>query len=328
MSETGHAPATTGMAAKVLTRLADAAGPLALKELAKGLPPRAMPKGTPKAEKDRVVFDELRAILDPEVAAGRVYAYPSGAKGETRYWVKDEQPALEAVALAWDGDPLPVAKLAGELKKRLTKPDAGFAETVVRGLIDSGRLHQHPPKGKSGDRYSPVPPPPPPHPLALPANAKKLDKLAADCEKLMGSVRVSAADVLAALAAKLGVAVPLTTAATHTHTTHIHKTRDEYEVKPFVAPPPPPPARSVAGELEQLILDGIGRAPVVSLADLRAKMPAHHRGSIFDETVLKMHDDELVVVRQDARPGAMSDDEQAGFVRDGDTLFTTISRRS
>ena len=101
-------------------------------------------------------------------------------------------------------------------------------------------------------------------------------------------------------------------------------TTSEATLTPTVAEPPQTPR----AELDEVILKALGHAPVLSLAELRASMPAEYRGSAFDETVLRLADEQQVILSQDAVSAHFSDAEKAEFVRDGEALFTTIAKWS
>src|SRR5262249_2830183 len=85
-------------------------------------------------------------------------------------------------------------------------------------------------------------------------------------------------------------------------------------------PTPPQP-------IEQAILAALSREAGLSLADLRRQMSPEQRGREFDEAVLRLDDQQRVILHRDADPMRFSEAERAELVRDGSALFTTITKR-
>ena len=88
------------------------------------------------------------------------------------------------------------------------------------------------------------------------------------------------------------------------------------------------PIQPPRAELEELILKALAHAPVHSLAELRASMPTEYRGHAFDEAVLRLADEQQVILSQDAVPDQFSDAERAEYVGDGAAIFTTVAKWS
>ena len=202
-----------------------------------------------------------------------------------------------------------------KLKSEVKGVEAAFVESVIRELIGQDKLFEHPAKtARGGSLIGATPPPPPPPPLAQPKHAKALNKLVADCQKLLAASKVSVEELLQTVQTHLRpspAAEPNAVIAEPTTT------------QPAVEVPKPPRA-----ELDEVILKALDNAPVLSLAELRANMPAEYRGSAFDETVLRLADEQQAILSQDAIPARFSAAEKAEYVRDGEALFTTIAKWS
>lgn len=300
----------------VRDKLAGAAAPLKFADVKKGFkkPPRV----------SAAVFDaNIREVLVGEERAGRAFVSPSGPKGVERFWSRDEKHALREAALEAAETPRPLADLGKRLKP-VSGADAAFLDGLLRDLIAEDRLFEYPPAGKAKaakPRFgttAPPPPPPPPHPLEVGKNKAAFAKLVEAARKLSQTSGVSAADLLARLGAVLGdedVGEPATPG----------------EVPPATAPPLPaeqPRSDGASRDLGELILEAIGRSPVVSLADLRKRMPPGDQGRAFDAAVLRLDDQRRIILHQDANPLRYSETERAEFVADGNSLFTSVSRRA
>lgn len=269
----------------VREKLLHAAAPLKLADVAKGLP-------KPRKVKANAFREQLRDAVEDEVRLGNAFRYPSGKNGEPRYWSRDERRLLREKVVELAGTPLERSKLTRALGKGLDGP---FVEGVLRELIAEARLFEHPPKTKKGKaRFGSSPPPPPLPALATKPHKAKVEKLAADCRKLLAAAGVEVEELLRTLRVHIG---------------------DETRPPPAVETP------------DELILKAVGTAPVVSLADLRREMPREFRGPAFDDAVLRLADQRRVVVSQDADPLSFSDAERAELVRDGEALYTTIASR-
>lgn len=306
--------AATALADHIRAKLAGATAPLKFADVKKGLkkPPKVSP----------AVFDAtIREVLVGEERAGRAFAYPSGPKGAERYWGRDEKHALREAALEAAETPLTLADLAKRVKP-VCSADAAFVDGLLRELISEDRLFEHPPAGKgkaAKARFgttAPPPPPPPPHPLEVGKNKTAFAKLVEAARKLSQTAQVSSGELLDLLREKLADSP---------------SPDDQQSRRPEPAAAPAPTAEPVvvpsAGELGELILRAIGTAPVASLADLRRAMRPEHRGRPFDEAVLRLDDEQRVVLHQDANPARYTDTERAEFVADGSVLFTSISKR-
>lgn len=307
MTHLDSATATSALMETVHGKLQSAPSPLPLSNVVKGLP-------RPRKMKAAEFQNEVQSILDEQVRLGLLFRCPSGKNGNARYWSRDEKHHLREKALELASRPQTMAAMKTKLKKEVKGVEATFLQTVIEELVAEGRLFQHPAKtAKGGPLIGATPPPPPLAPLEQPKNAKVLSKIVADCRKLLASSKVSVDQFMRSLQRQLlpppdtkpNIVIAETTSTQPTDATQ--------------------PARA---ELDQLILKAVADVPVLSLAELRASMPAEYRGTAFDESILRLADAQQVILSQDALPARFSDAEKAQFVRDGEALFTTISQWS
>ena len=303
---------TSELADAVRGKLQNAPVPLKLAEIVKGLP---KPRRTKAAE----LQNEVRSILDEQVRIGAIFRCPSGKNGETRFWSRDEKHLLREKAMELAATPQSVVVLKKALAKEVKGSDAAFVESLLREMIGEAKLFERPAKtARIGPLFSATPPPPP---LAQPKYATKVNKLVADCQKLRAVAKVSVEELLQTLQTRLHQATVMEPRAASSEPTG---TPVE---EPMSAPSAAPPT-SAHAELEDVLLKALDHAPVLSLAELRAGMPAEYRGPAFDEAILRLADEQQVILSQDADPSRFSDAEKAEYVRDGEALFTTIARRS
>jgi hypothetical protein len=300
-------PPPRPLAELIRERLTEAPAPLSAKEAAKGLP---------KQGKHKASEAEVRAALDEEVSQGRAFVAPSGKKGEARYWSKDEKHLLRERALELCASPLALNALQKQLAQAGTKADAAFTEKVVRELVAEDRLFEHPGKGKKGGPlFGASPPPPQLPPLEREPHQKKVAQLVKTCRDVMAKAGVTADDLLGVIRAQLA-ADGVRSAA---------EPPLSAETAPVLSAVEAPAARPRA---EELILRAVSVTPVLSLADLRREMPPELQGKEFDEAVLRLAEEQKVLLSQDAEPTSFTDAERAGYVRDGQIWFTTIMQRS
>jgi hypothetical protein len=284
--------------------------PLTLAQITKGLP-------KPKKAKAAEVEAQVRPALEDEVRSGRAFRHPSGKNGVERFWARDEKQALRDEAVRLAATPQTLSALTKALGKTVKGVGPAFVETVVRELIGEDRLFEHPPKTKAGGPlFGTTPPPPKAPPLQQPKHKKALDGIAKSCRKLLDAAKVPAEELFRAL--REALAGPTTSGVEAQAAT--------------AGAQAPPQSRAPGGpnpELEALILKAVANAPVLSLADLRGDLPPEFQGPAFDETVLRLADEQRVILTQDASPARFSDAERARHVRDeSGGLFVTISRRS
>jgi hypothetical protein len=187
-------PATSVLAEAIRGKLQNAPAPLKLAEVVKGLP-----KG--KKVKPADMQADVRHFLEEEVRLGRAFCYPSGKNTEVRYWSHDEKQILRGKAVELASTPETMSSLKTKLGKAVKGTDGAFIETIVRELIATDRLFEYPPKTKTGGPQFGARRPPPP--LENAKHQKALDKLAADCRKLMSAAGVRLEVLVAALHARL-----------------------------------------------------------------------------------------------------------------------------
>lgn len=140
-AETPAAPALT-LSETLLQKLDEAAAPLKFGDVKKGL--------TKAKKQSKEDFEaEIRQSLDESAQAGRVFKYPSGPKGEERYWSKDERHAIREEGLRLAQSPAPLPDLVKQ-GRSVSNADAAFVESALRELVAEERLFEHPPKKKNG----------------------------------------------------------------------------------------------------------------------------------------------------------------------------------
>ena len=299
----------TGLAEAVRAKLQTASGPLKLAEVVKGLPPQ---KGVKKAQLE----EQVRDLLEEEVRLGAAFAWPSGKKGETRYWSRDERQFLRDRAIESAATPQPMSALKTKLGKEVKGVDGDYVLTLVEELTRDQLLYQHPAKTEKGG------------PLFGASRARPLDKhktalnkLVTDCNKLLTAAGVTVDDLFQALRNGLGLERSQPATAIAAGGANIPAARND-ETQPPARP------REDAASLEGMILKAVAETPVVSLATLRAEMPKEYQGEAFDAAVLQLADDLKITVSKDADPSRFSEQEAATYVRDGSHLYTTIMARS
>ncbi len=285
----------------------EGAAPLKLADVAKGLP-------RPRKTKAPDFQEEVRKLLDKDIAEGRAFAYPSGKGGATRYWARDEAQVLAGKALELAAAPLPLPKLRAELAKQAAGTDLAFLDALLRDLIGQGRLHEHPAKSRQGgSSYGANPPPPPLPPLARAKFKRAVEKLTEDCRRLLAASGATEEHLFETL--RLHLSAPPITARTPAILEQIA----EKEVREEATEPVP-------STPDDLIRRAVATSPVVSLADLRQEMPAEYRGTAFDEAVLRLAAARQVLLHREADPAHLSDADRAGCLRDGDAVYTTIAK--
>jgi hypothetical protein len=296
--------------------LQEAPAPLSAREAAKGLP-------NPRKLKAAELEAEVRKALDGEVSQGLAFSAPSGKKGEARYWSKDEKHLLRERAIELCATPQPLSTLQKQLAQAGTKADAGFSEAVVRELVAEDRLFEHPGRGKKGGPlFGTSQPPPEVPPLEREPHQKKVAQLVKTCRDLMAKAGITADDLLGVIRAQLA-ADGARSAAEPTKADAPPSL--SAEAAPVLSAPEAPSARP---RVEELILQAVSVTPVLSLADLRREMPPGLQGKAFDEAVLRLADEQRVLLSQDSEPTSFSEAERVGYVRDGLIWFTTIMQRS
>lgn len=320
---------TSELAEAVRAKLLNAPTPLKLAEVVKGLP-------KPRKMKPADFRNEVELILGEQVRLGQVFVSSSGKNGELRYWSRDEKHLLREKALEIASTPQTLAAMKTKLKSEVKGVEPAYIQSVIDELISQKELFEHP--AKKGSRLlGAAPPPPPLPPLEQAKHAKALNKLITDCQKLVAAANVSVEELLQALQKHLRpspAAEPSVPMAEREAVPPSQPPIGGGETRQLptavLSPPQPTPdvIQAPPAELDELILKALAHAPVHSLAELRASMPAEYRGSAFDEAVLRLTDEQRVILSQDALPGRFSEAEKAEYVRDGDAVFTTIAKWS
>jgi hypothetical protein len=314
MTPTASPHVFPGLAEAVRAKLTSATSPLKLAEVIKGLPKQK------KATKEEVEI-AVRGVLDEEVRHGRLFVYPSGKDNEPRYWRSDEKHFLQEKALELAATPLAISTLRTKLNKELKGLDGAFVEKVVRELVSEDRLFEHPAKTKKGGPLFGASPPPPA--LEQDKHKKVLTKLVAECEKLLNAAGVTTEDLFRVLRTRLpgrnpekpGTAIP----ASLTNPTELHHGERAYER---------PAVDGGTASVETLILGAVAHSEMLSLADLRRKMPPSFQGQDFDDAVLRLADTNQVFITQDEDPIRFTPTQRAEYVQDGEVVFTTITKRN
>jgi hypothetical protein len=270
----------------------------------------------------------LQSIVEEQTLQGRLFqCSPSGKS--PRYWVQDEEQRVrEEIEAQLQAQPLSESKLAtqvaGALKGVTTK---AAVQRSIQALRAGGRLHLHPGRGTTCLLAL--------HPFnpfeAVTFTKGTLKELTGILSRLE-RVGVTLDQLLAVLSLRLRPPAPVApepapSAAAVTGAG-----------EPAPAGPPAGAAPPVGeqGELEQLILKGMrdlepnvdGGAPV-SLGDLRRHMPLEYRGhDTFDAAVLRLAEQDRVVLHWQTQPADLTEAERADLVRDGKgTLYTLIAHR-
>lgn len=313
-----EAPPTPSLGDAIVAALKDAPHPLKLGELVKKLP---KPPKPPKGTKPLVLQDQVVAVLPEELRAGRLFSSPSGKNGEPRYWGRDEQNLIRERAVELAQKPVALSALVKSVAKEIKGADAGFVEGVLRDMIGAEALFAHP-ETKKGTMVGAHPAPPPLPPLDQGKNPAAVKKLLESCLKLATTAGVGLEDVLAALRRSAGVS-DATEEVKEPVAPAGHPAAQSPE--PIVPPSSPPEESGI--DIEARIMAALDRYPVIALNKLREQMPPGSQGREFDEAVLRLDDKQQVVLSQDANRFQFSEAEQASYVRDGDALFTTITKR-
>jgi hypothetical protein len=298
------------LAEKIESKLA--ATPLKLADIAKGLKPRKVSVPNFQAE--------VRTFLEEQIRLGKMFCYPSGKNGAERYWNKDERHLLRNRAIELAVAPMTLSALAKSLAKEIKGVDAVFIESLVRDLVEFDQLFEHAPKTKKGKpQFCVTPPPPPIPPLVQPKHRKVIEKMAKDIQKLLDSTKASLDEVIEQLRKRFDAHSLKSTGAEPESSSRNRTTANAVE--------PAIESASHANELDELIEKEIENNHVVSLIDLRTSLPKEFQGSDFDRTILRMADEQRVILYKDVEPSRFTDIERAGYVQDGAHLYTTMSKR-
>lgn len=314
------------LAESIHTKLQSASAPLKFSEVARGLQ-------KPRKIKAADFQEEIRAALAEDVRLGRVFSHPSGKEAEARYWARDEKQVLRDKALQLAATPQSLSALKIALGKEVKGTDPAFLDGVLQELIREGQLFAHPPKSSKGVPLHGATQPPPPLPVLERARFKKtVDRLAQESRKLLHAAGAEAEDLFEALRLRFKALGPIE---------KVEPPRASVPAEPPALSSPEPAAAAApegrdrlespglsSSGLEDLILKAVENTPVVSMSDLRREMPREFQGKEFDDTVLRLADEQRVVLGQEPDPAHLTQAERAAFVQDGAAVFTTVARRS
>jgi hypothetical protein len=317
MSSVAAPTLPAGLLDVLRVQLQGATVPLTVADVAKGLT-------RPSKMKAADFQEQVKRLLDEEVRLGRAFSCPSGTKGALRYWSRDEKHFLRDRVLELASTPQAIATFTKQLKQTLKGVDGSFVESVVREMIGEEMLFEHPSKKKGTPLFGAEPAPPPAPAIELPPHRKKLDKLIADCQKLLSASGATPTELFRILQSRLLVtgtdtvvvdSPEVETARRERLTSHTPAEEHRKKTTP-----------EGGLSLDELILKAVATAPVLSIAELRREMPSEFQGAAFDQAVLRLAEERKVYVTQDAHPASYSAQELAEFVRAGDSYLTTISK--
>ena len=262
----------------ILRAVADAPEPMTAAKLRKCLPAAGRPGEA-----------EVSAALADLAEKGGLHKWPPGARGrKPRYWHRDwRRHARDKIV-----EVLQAAALTrGQLVKAMRGPMFGISESarrrempsLVRPLIEQGRIFQVPNVGRPGGKLSGRPPD------AKPYFKKMLREFEAVCGKLQsaglsrGQISRAAAEVL----------------APH-------------------APAPPEPVADVGGRIVAKMVEiepQAGRGALVSLRELRRALGMAKRD--FDRAMLDLAAAGRVYLHRHTAAGGLSEEQRSWLVDDG-----------
>jgi hypothetical protein len=285
----------------VRQRIKDAPSPMKLADVVKGLKPK-------KIKQDEFAR-QVVASLEEDVRQGLIFATPSAKNGAIRYWSKDERQALRDRVLELATTPLTLAALRRNAASAAKGCDAKYIDTIIQDLTEDRLLFKHP----AGRTYvlSASPPPPPPPPLEQKTHAANVKKAIEACQRLLSKSGVSVNELLAHLRAKLQpISMPLDPSP---------EPASKQEEKSS-------PTATSTTDIEELVLKVIENEGVVSIASLRKEMPSEFQGAEFNRTLLRLSEDQRIILCRDDDPLKYSDAEQSEMLKDGDALFTAAMK--
>jgi hypothetical protein len=306
---------TTEQAEAVLQVFETAAHPITVKEAEKEY-------SGPKLKKD-----ELRQLVEGQLLMKGQLFRCSPAGKNPRYWVHDEEEKVrETVVELLASEPLAESKLATAVNKALPKVSSTAAiKNYIHSLRQSGQLHERPGKGKtmllSLQPYDPL------EAITLTKATinslygvlAKVQALGGGMEQLLQIIRRQLQPV--AQQAPTPPQDPTTSRPPRGEGADGHSTTISVRLE---------------GEIEQLILKGmhdlnsaVDQGATVLLRDLRRHMPAIYRShETFDPTVIRLAEQERIVLHRHDQPSFLTDAERDELVRDENgTYFTALAQR-
>ena len=271
------------------------------------------PLTVPQAEKlysgPKLKKNELRQIVESQLLMqGQLFkCSPSGKT--PRYWIYDEEERVrETVEELLAGEPLSESKLVTVVNKTLPKISSTAAiKNYLQTMRREGLLHQRPGKGKtmllSLQPYDPL--------LAITltkATLKSLSAVLTKIESLGGGID----DFLQVIRRQMRPSLPQTP-----------------NIRENELPRP-------ESEIDELILKGmrdlnaaVDQGDTVLLRDLRRHMPPEYRShEAFDAAVIRLAEQERIVLHRHDQVSFLTDAERDELVRDQNgTYFTAIAQR-
>ena len=271
-------------------------------------------------------------IIQERLMQGQLFECSASGKS-VRYWAYDEeQKVRETVYEALSVDPLPESKLVTAVNKSLGKVSSPAAiKKYLLAMKLEKRLHEHPGKG-TAKTLSLRPP--------SPLDSVQLKKGTwTDLVNVFGGVAAKGVmidDFLALIRRKLSEtamapALPGGSATASKQADPVATRGDESPVRP-----PPPPSTEQA-EVEQLILKGmldiepgVEDGVPVSIRILRQHMPPEYqKHEVFDRAVLRLAEEDRVILHKQDDAANLSQAERDELVRDEyENFYTVIAHRT
>ena len=292
------------------------------------------PLTVPQAEKlyngPKLKKNELRQIVEDQLLMqGQLFkCSPSGKN--PRYWVDDEEERVrKTVKEMLAKEPLAESKLATAVNKALPKISSPAAiKNYLQTMRREGLLHERPGKGKtmllSLQPYDPL------SAIILnKATIKSLSAMLAKIESLGGGMD----DFLQVIRSQMLPSAPQTPppVAPQPQLHELPEERQEDAPNRRENEPPHP-----ASEIDELILKGmhdlnaaVDQGATVLLRDLRRHMPPEYRShEAFDAAVIRLAEQERIVLHRHDQVSFLTDAERDELVRDQNgTYFTAIAQR-
>lgn len=273
---------------------------------------------------------ELRQLIETQLLMqGQLFkCSPSGKS--SRYWSHDEEEKVrETVVDLLANAPLAESKLATAVNKALPKISSPAAiKNYLHNMRHEGLLHQWPGKGKtmllSLRPYDPL------SAITLTAATRKsLSAVLAKIETLGGSME----DLLQVIRRQLRPSTPQAPPPVmpQAQLPELAQAKQEEEASARENEPSWP-----AREIDELILKGmrdlnaaVDQGATVLLRDLRRHMPPEYRShEAFDAAVIRLAEQEKIVLHRHDQPSFLTDAERDELVRDANgTYFTAIAQR-
>jgi hypothetical protein len=246
----------------------------------------------------------LQDVLDRAVRENRLFAAPSGRKGQIRYWCRDESTWIDELLNHVASQPKTLSQLVKDLSRSAGGADPKFVKRELEKAQSRGRLFQHPGRSARTVLWAIVPPAKWDHPK----HQKTLQSTIAKIRQLVTEAEVTLEEVLDRIRADFAVAAQ--NGIGPTPLSLVPETLADHCVT----------------ELSERILAALREKPVLSIPRLRDEMPPELQGPIFDETVLQLAEQDRIVLGRDVELSSLTDEQRSRCVQDGWNVVTTISR--